>query len=399
MAIATSTIPPGAAADDAPRETERILIVEDDDGVARALQRLLAAPGIQVMVASDGAAATELLVSTRFDLVISDIHLPGATGVDILRTVRAYHLDVPVILMTGNPTVDTAIEAVNLGALKYLPKPFKPDELRAEVRRALGLSRLARLKREALRLSGEGADGPGDLAGLMSRFERALDGMWMAFQPIVELKTKKTFGYEALLRSREPSLPSPLDVIDAAERLHQTRRLGGRVRELVGAAMNGGMEDSARVFLNLHPSELLDPSLYDERSPMMPFASRVVLEVTERSAIESVHDVRARTSVLRFHGYSLAVDDLGAGYAGLTSFVTLEPEIVKIDMSLVRGIDASRTRREIVASIVRLCEELDIRVVAEGIETPEELRIVHALGCQYAQGYHLGRPADLFNAS
>ena len=109
--------------------------------------------------------------------------------------------------------------------------------------------------------------------------------------------------------------------------------------------------------------------------------------------------IRDSASVLRFHGYSLAVDDLGAGYAGLTSFVTLEPEIVKIDMSLVRGIDASRTRREIVASIVRLCEELDIRVVAEGIETPEELRIVHALGCQYAQGYHLGRPADLFNAS
>jgi EAL domain-containing protein (putative c-di-GMP-specific phosphodiesterase class I) len=375
----------------------RVLIIEDDPAVSRAFERAIRKIGFSVETTNDGASAAQLLFSTPFDAVISDINVPGATGVDVLRTIRSYSLDVPVLLVTGDPTLSTAIEAVELGALRYLVKPVDIAVLQKEVTRAVQLNRLAQLKREMLREAGRGADEPSDLAGHGSRFARALDEMWIAFQPIIDLRESKLYGYEALLRSREPSLPGPLDVVAAAERLGKVLELGARVRERTAQALSNLKDDGIHVFVNLHPSELLDPSLYDDRSSIMGIAPRVVLEVTERAALQKLHDLGERTSVLRFHGYRLAVDDLGAGYAGLSSFVALEPEFVKLDMSLVRGIDKSKIRQELLRSLVDLCAGLRIKLVGEGVETQSELDTLRELGCQLAQGYFLGRPARLFD--
>ena len=101
-------------------------------------------------------------------------------------------------------------------------------------------------------------------------------------------------------------------------------------------------------------------------------ASRVVLEITERASLDGLRDIRDRTKALRNLGFRLAVDDLGAGYAGLTSFASIEPEVVKIDMSLVRGIDANPVKHAIVDKLTALAHHLHILVVAEGIETPGE---------------------------
>ncbi len=98
----------------------------------------------------------------------------------------------------------------------------------------------------------------------------------------------------------------------------------------------------------------------------------MVLEITERAALDRIHELQSRVTRLRALGYRIAIDDLGAGYAGLTSFAQLEPEVVKVDMSLVRGIDSSAVKQKLVRSIIALCTELGIQLVAEGIETPAE---------------------------
>ena len=98
----------------------------------------------------------------------------------------------------------------------------------------------------------------------------------------------------------------------------------------------------------------------------------MVLEITERAALDGIHELGTRVTRLRALGYRIAIDDLGAGYAGLTSFAQLEPEVVKVDMSLVRGIDRSPMKQKLVRSIIALCTELGIQLVAEGIETPAE---------------------------
>jgi EAL domain-containing protein (putative c-di-GMP-specific phosphodiesterase class I) len=95
-------------------------------------------------------------------------------------------------------------------------------------------------------------------------------------------------------------------------------------------------------------------------------------------------------------GYRIAVDDLGAGYAGLTSLVELDPDVVKLDMALIRDIDRDPRKRRVVASLVRLCTELDRLVIAEGVERQGELEVLRELGCDLIQGYLLARPGPPF---
>jgi EAL domain-containing protein (putative c-di-GMP-specific phosphodiesterase class I) len=121
-----------------------------------------------------------------------------------------------------------------------------------------------------------------------------------------------------------------------------------------------------------------------------------VLEITERSAIEDVKDIQARVTMLRRLGFRIAIDDLGAGYAGLSSFAALEPEIVKLDMSLVRNVHQSDIRQRLVGSMTALCKEMGMGVVAEGVEVVEERDCLRGLGCELLQGYLFARPGPPF---
>ncbi|WP_146645976.1 EAL domain-containing response regulator [Labilithrix luteola] len=368
----------------------RLLLVEDDDALRRSLVRILRRE-YAIDEAADGQQAVEKLTNRTFDVVLSDINLPHASGVDLLRKVRDYDLDVPVILMTGQPSIETAIQAVDLGAFTYLRKPFENGAVEQALSRASKLGRLARIKREALTTGGDGAALAGDRAGLTASFERALDTLWLAFQPILDGRTQRTVGFEALMRCKEPSMPTPGAVLEAAERLDRIHELGRRVRERVAASFVPPAPDGM-IFVNLHAAELSDPELYSDKSPLSQIARHVVLEITERSALEDVAETRDRAAALRKLGYRIAIDDLGAGYAGLTSFANLEPEVVKLDMSLVRGIEDSPVRYRIVEGITDLCRSLSMKVVAEGIETLPEFDQIQQLGCDYLQGYLFGRP-------
>jgi EAL domain-containing protein (putative c-di-GMP-specific phosphodiesterase class I) len=227
-------------------------------------------------------------------------------------------------------------------------------------------------------------------------FEAALERLCLAFQPIVDAQERRTFGYEALVRSGEPSLSNPGALFDAAERLGRTLELGRRIRALAGDAARRCPEPCA-LFVNLHPSDLLDPELYDEDSALARHASRVVLEITERAPLDRVPDVQTRIAALRRLGYRIALDDLGAGYAGLTSLALLAPDIVKLDMSLVRGLESSRRARSIVRALLELCaRDLEIDVVSEGVETASEASAITSLGGFLLQGYHFGRPSRAF---
>jgi EAL domain-containing protein (putative c-di-GMP-specific phosphodiesterase class I) len=369
----------------------RLLLVEDEDGLRNALVRSLSET-FAITAVADGAAAAELLVNETYDGVLSDIGLPGMSGVDLLRLVRTYDLDVPVVLMTGQPSVETAISALELGALTYVQKPFAHEALRGTLLRATKLARLARAKREAVDAGVGGSPLAGDRAGLHTSFDRALETLSLVFQPIVDRRARKTTGFEALMRTKEPSMPHPGAVLEAGERLGRLSDIGRRVRELAAAGFRPPSDDMI-LFVNLHPADLLDSNLYDRNAPLTKMADRVVLEITERNALDDITETKHRAAELRQRGFKIAVDDLGAGYAGLTSFATLEPEVVKLDMSLIRGIESAPVKKHVVESMTGLCRDLDMRVVAEGIETMAELACIIDIGCDYLQGYLLGRPA------
>jgi EAL domain-containing protein (putative c-di-GMP-specific phosphodiesterase class I) len=373
----------------------RVLIAEDEAPPARLITRVLASAGYEVVAVGDGNAAIEAVKRGGFDAILSDIQMPGISGVDVLRAVREHDLDVPVLLMTASPRVETAALAVELGALQYLIKPFSPDVLRDAVERACRLHRVALVKREAMTALGERGAQAGDRAGLIAAWERMLGSLWMAFQPIVSPGPRTVFAYEALLRSREPALPHPGAILDAGERLDRLGELGRAIRAASAAAF-GAAPEGALLFVNLHTRDLSDPELTSPTAPLSQIASRVVLEITERAALETIRDAKARVTELRALGFRIAIDDLGAGYAGLTSFATLEPEFVKLDMSLVRGVDASPIKQKLVRSMAGLCREMGMKVVAEGIETPAERDAVLGLGCDLLQGYLYAKPGPPF---
>ena len=372
-----------------------ILLVDDEPTITRGYARNLTASGYTVEVAHDGRAAAAIVRERQFDVIISDISMPGMGGLELLRAVREHDLDVPVVIMTGGPAVQSAVEAMEYGAHRYLIKPVDPAQLEDVVARAVRLHQMARVRREALEQYRAGGRQLGDRASLDARFDRALESIWIAYQPIISWSRRTLFAYEALVRNEEPTLRNPGDLFDAAERLNRLHELGQTIRQRVARTMDE-IPSSGLVFVNVHTADLQDASLFEAGSPLSTFASRVVLEITERAALDQIKDLMTRMAQLRAMGYRIAVDDLGAGYAGLTSFAQLEPEVVKVDMSLVRGVDSSPTKQKLLGSIIGLCRDLQIQIIAEGIETEPERDTLVRLGGDLCQGYLFARPGKPF---
>jgi EAL domain-containing protein (putative c-di-GMP-specific phosphodiesterase class I) len=369
----------------------RILLVDDDPAILRAYQKLLVGRGCDVDTAANGRIALTLMESVTFDVIVTDISMPEMDGLEFLRAVRRRDLDVPVILTTGQPAIDSAVRAIEFGAFRYLLKPVDVKALDEAVQRAVRLHRLARLKREAMELAGITSKTLGDRASLEARFGSTLERLWMAYQPIVNWKDRTVYGYEALLRSGEPSLPSPPEILDAAERLGRLYDLGRSIRRRVAEEATSAPA-GLKFFVNLHAADMNDDELFDPASPLARMADRVILEITERASLDIVKNVDQRIKKLRELGFVIAIDDLGSGYAGLTSFAVLEPALAKLDMSLIRGIDAQPRKQTIVRSMCALCAELGILVVAEGVEKAGERDTLATLGCDLLQGYLFARP-------
>jgi EAL domain-containing protein (putative c-di-GMP-specific phosphodiesterase class I)/ActR/RegA family two-component response regulator len=373
----------------------RVLVVDDEPALLRAYSAMLRRQRCDVQCASSGDEAVQKLDEQSFDVILSDVQMPGMSGLEFLRAVRQRDLDIPVILMTGQPGLEGAMRALEYGAFRYLVKPIEFVLLEEVILRASRLHAMARLKRQSQEVQGLSGTAPGDRAGLETRFAQALDRLWMAYQPIVVWSERRVFGYEALLRSDEPTMGTPGDLLDAAERLGRLHDLGRAIRRRVGNQAAGAPSD-AHFFVNLHAADLNDDELYSDDAALCGMADRVVLEVTERASLDNVRAVEQRVGRLRQRRFRIAVDDLGAGYAGLTSFTLLEPAIVKLDMSLVRGIDTHLRKQSIVRAMTRLCGELGMMVVAEGVETVPERDALAGLGCDLLQGYLFARPTREF---
>lgn len=375
---------------------KRALVVDDSHVQAKLISQVLSANGeFEVVVVSAPGVALVKARQTPFDVIVSDIVMPGMDGMELMYGIRTFDLDVPIILLTAAPSLETARKAVELGAFRYLTKPFDHKELLNLAKQAAFAHRIANLKRQAYQLSGVEDHRPGDLAGLGEALKSALNSLWIAYQPIVRARDGKLFGYEALLRSNENRLPYPGSILDAAEKLDRVHDLGRRIREKAMEPM-GDTPDKTLLFLNLLPLDLLDTELGAPGTPLTQMAGEVVLEITERESLDRIPQVQEKLDKLRELGFCIAVDDLGTGFAGLGSFAALQPSIVKIDMSLIFEIDVTPIKRRVVQSMVETCHDLDILVVAEGVESQAELDVCVQIGCDLLQGYHIAEPGPAF---
>lgn len=379
------------------KRPNEVLLVDDDETVLAMMHRVLDKAGLAVESVSSSTEALERIRrGRRYEAIVTDVMMPEMDGMQLLRFVRQLDLDVPLIIVTGNPTLETAIQAMEQGGFRYLPKPLDSKRLVEVVREAATQYRIALLKRKALEICEAGGWLLEDLDQLEVRFDRALEGLWIAYQPIVAWPAQRVYGYEALVRSFDPDLPRPGMLFDAAERLGRVQDLGQRIRDAVAKGAGGAPPD-ALLFTNLHALDLTNDFLYSKDSALAKVAGNVVLEITERSSLHRVDDLKGKMRALRDLGFKIAIDDLGAGYSGLSSFSQLDPDIVKLDMSLIRDIDGSSSKASLVRSMISVCaEDLGVKVVCEGVETVGERDTLARLGAELLQGFLFAKPENTF---
>jgi EAL domain-containing protein (putative c-di-GMP-specific phosphodiesterase class I) len=228
----------------------------------------------------------------------------------------------------------------------------------------------------------------------LALFERALDSLWLAFQPIVSFSRpgEPPLAYEALARNRESLVSKPQDLLSLAVSLGRVGDLGAVVHIRAAEALRANQE--LTLFVNVDVEELRGP-LGDSEDALDEFARRVVLEVTERAPISELPEIRERSGAMRANGYRFAIDDLGGGYAGLSSLALMDPQFVKIDQALIRDVDTQPIKRKIVGSLVSLTRQLGIDCIVEGVETHGERDALVDLQCDLMQGYLFGRPGAI----
>lgn len=216
------------------------------------------------------------------------------------------------------------------------------------------------------------------------------------FQPVVDVESRLPVGVEALARFRCEPVRSP------DQWFAEARAVGlGRVLEV--AALRAAVTQMRRlppgmfIAVNASPQLLTSSALWTLLGEVDP--ARLVLEITEHSRIRHYGRIRDVVDALRGMGVRLAVDDVGAGFASLRHVLVLRPDLIKLDVSITRDVDTDPARQLLIASILAFAAEMSTMVVAEGVETVDEMASLRNLGVRFAQGYGFGRPASLAVAS
>jgi EAL domain-containing protein (putative c-di-GMP-specific phosphodiesterase class I) len=219
----------------------------------------------------------------------------------------------------------------------------------------------------------------------------------MAFHPIVDLGRMSVWGYEALIRGTDgQSAVTILDQVDDANRYKFDQSCRVKAVELAGQLFCP--DSDTRLSINFMPNAVYEPSACIrtslEAARRVGFnPNRIMFEFTENERMRDTGHVARIIAEYKRLGFITAIDDFGAGHAGLNLLASFQPDIIKIDMELIRGIGDSAARRAIIAGIILIARSLDITVIAEGIETEIELGVLREAGINLFQGYLFARPA------
>jgi len=218
----------------------------------------------------------------------------------------------------------------------------------------------------------------------------------MAFQPIVDLETGAVFAHEALVRGvNGEGAQSILSAVSSENRYAFDQQC--RVKAIELASQLGLASDGARLSINFMPNAVYEPRACIRQTLAAAMragfpVNRIIFEFTENERLDVAHVLNILRSY-RAMGFLTALDDFGAGHAGLTLLSKFQPDIVKLDMELIRGLDTDAVKRAVVAHMVSLLRELSITAICEGVETPQELAVIRDLGVTLVQGYLFAKPA------
>jgi EAL domain-containing protein (putative c-di-GMP-specific phosphodiesterase class I) len=381
----------------------RVLIAEDDLEVRSALSELIGSePDLELIGAvGDAQAAIEFAAEHRPDVVLLDVNMPGGGGKAAAKGIRRRSPGSKLIALTGHDDRSTVFGMLQAGVLGYLVKGGPVDEIIEAIKRAPE-------GRGSLSLEVT-ADVIQELAGELSaryrtnerrrlherRIRRALvddHALGMAYQPIVCLTDRKVVGAEALARFTGPPKRGASQWFEEAKQVGLAEELElHAVRKAVMALSQ--IPEDAYLTVNVSPGTLARNGFHKVVSELD--GSRLIAEVTEHAPIQDYDRLGEAVGRLREMGVRLAIDDAGAGFASLRHILRLNPDLIKLDLTLIRDIHRDQSKRALAAGLISFAHEIDVTIVAEGIERAAEAKTLIELGVNEGQGYYLGRPGPL----
>jgi EAL domain-containing protein (putative c-di-GMP-specific phosphodiesterase class I)/DNA-binding response OmpR family regulator len=374
----------------------RVLVIDDDKYMRSVVGRLLNTLGVDdYCEAGDGVEGVRAIEDSEraYDLTILDIDMPNSDGMGFLRSMGERQYPNPIMILSGKP-IDL-LNSVQLMAQGYglniLPVGQKPPSI-AVLKEALASCRSAARVERAMRSSNYSKEEI--LAGLENREFEAF------FQPKVEIPSRRLRGCEALARWRHLrdgviGQGAFIPVLEAAKRMDDlTWIVLEQAASWCRRWHDAGL--SFTVSVNLSVSSLSDGTIADRVYDIVSAAGveprSFVLEVTETVAMTDVLQCVESLCRLRLKGFGLSIDDFGTGFSSLQQLTRVPYTELKIDQVFVNGAATSPQRRTVLESSIEIAKKLGLTAVAEGVETEEDWNLLHALGCQLAQGYFIAKP-------
>ncbi len=384
----------------------KILVIEDEESVRENILDLLEAENFETLAAANGKIGVDLAVSEVPDVILCDLMMPNIDGYEVLKLLnsQAITATIPFIFLTARTAKADVRQGMELGADDYLTKPFSRSELLNAI-----MSRLEKQTEDIKYISKNNKTSARFLPELQilkssllrTLAKRKLREFQVHYQPIVETRFGSIVGAESLVRwqSSELGLISPAELIPLAESTGLIVPIGEwlihNVCNQTKIWQDAGYKDFYAT-INISINQLIQPDFVAKLLKSLAendlHPSSLELEITEGAIEQDVNTAINRMQELRSHGLKLSIDDFGTGRSSLIYLKQLPIDTLKIDHYFVHNIDKDRQKSAITKGIIDLAHNLNLQVVAEGVETKAELNIVKVLKCDKTQGYLLSHP-------
>lgn len=376
----------------------RVILADDSPFARNALADLvLADPSLELVgVAGDADEAIELAASERPDVAVVDVRMPGGGGPRAARGIRRRAPQTRILVLSAYGDRETVLSMIGAGIDAYVEKGRPGDEILHAIHYA-GRGQHPLVPELVHELSGKlniqrrASERRTRRADRIRRLIRGED-LSMVFQPIVDLRDGRVVALEALARIAMPPMRPPGWWFAEAAAV-------GLDIDLELAAIRAALASLERLppkvalAVNASPRAIVSPGFPGAFLGVR--AERVLLEVTEHAPVEDPEALQEAVAHLRDRGMRLAIDDAGAGFSSLGSILRITPDFIKLDISLVRGVEHHEAHRDTASAVARFASDIGAQLVAEGIETRAELLALRGLGVQLGQGFYLACPSPL----
>ncbi len=404
------------------KKKPQIMIVEDELIVAENLAQNLRKLGYPVTAIIDsGEEAIQTAIAVHPDIILMDIMLPGnIDGIDAAEAI--YHqLEIPVVYMTAYADHNTLERAKQTEPYGYLIKPFKPEDIRTtieiafkryQVEQTIAFRYKTQLQylQDQLEEFTKNSSNSVDSAQTSAEFQAIASDLELAikhrdfqlyYQPQIDLRTGQIIGAEALLRwfHLERGFISPATFIPIAEETGLIVQIDEWVFQTACQQMldlhQAGL-DQLKISINLSAQQFktknLAQRLFQITRDIGLNPELINIELTESTLVHDIDLGIHHLQTIQALGIKIAVDDFGTGYSSLSYLKDFSFDILKIDRSFIQDIDQNLKQQAIVQSMISMAHQLNLTVIAEGIETEAELQFLQQNGCDAAQGYLISKP-------